>query len=91
MRDSRQVPVATPAAPVLRFTARASGSCYFIKTVRPVPADANAPRSGFIMLQARTSGFVRDPVCTGGAALMRAIPVAREIAAVAGDDSRWTS
>ncbi len=68
------------------FISRGSGACYFINTVRPVPADADAPRTGFIKLQARSSGFVREPVCTGDATLMRATPVARKVAATAGGD-----
>jgi hypothetical protein len=76
------------AAQLIRI--RASGRpvvCYFIRTTQPVQSGAGASRSGFIPLQAATTGFVKQPDCTSEAALMRSVPAKLEIAAHKDGDS----
>jgi hypothetical protein len=52
-------------------------TCYFIRTVRPVLPDGGAQRSGFIPLQARALGTVREPECSNGGTFRPLIPVRR--------------
>jgi hypothetical protein len=43
-----------------------AGTCYFIRTIRPVLPEGEAPRSGFIPLQAHVAGTVRGTDCANG-------------------------
>jgi hypothetical protein len=66
-------------------------TCYFIQTLRPVPGDTDAKRSGFIPLQTHTTGIERGPVCTNPGAFQPLVPVQRKLTAgapaTAGGDS----
>lgn len=56
-------------------------TCYFIRTLRPVMPEDGEQRSGFIPLQARMLGTVREPDCSNGA-MPRAVPVRRFLLAI---------
>ncbi len=58
-----------------------STTCYFIQTLRPVPGDSDAKRSGFIPLQTHTTGTERGPVCTNPGMFQPLVPVAHKAAA----------
>lgn len=47
-------------------------TCYYIRMLRPVPADPDVPKSGFIPLQARVARNVSEPVCVPAGGLIRA-------------------
>lgn len=58
-----------------------SRTCYFIQTLRPVPASEAGNRLGFLLLQSRATGIVREPVCTTPDRFQPLIPVNLKIAA----------
>jgi hypothetical protein len=65
--------VPPPVAPLQR----SRNGCYFIRMLRPVLPDDDAQRSGFIPLQARVLGTVREPSCVSGGILQPLVPVQR--------------
>lgn len=82
----REHPERLPQA--VRFISSGRGPvCYFMRTTRPQQPGDVVSRNGFVLLQAVTTGFVKQPDCTSGGALMPAIPAKREIAAPQDGDS----
>ena len=71
-------------AALRRMEARAN-TCYFIRTLRPLPAPAPALRPHMVPLQdmqaqARITGIVHGPDCTSGGELIP-VPVTRTVPA----------
>ncbi len=50
-------------------------TCYFMRTIQPLPSDDNANRPGLIPLQSRVTGTVQGPVCTSPGMFQPLVPV----------------
>jgi len=75
---SIQLPDGTVVKPYVSPMRLRGNTCYFIRTIRPVLPEGDAPRRGFLVpLQSRVTGTVTQTDCSNGT-LQRVIPAVEQ-------------